>query len=457
MSKPGSPAPEGSGTQGNPEGTVGGTRARSVLDLDGYISGLTYPEGATCFPSCPLPPLMRIHGRLLDAKVVRRVLRAFQSGFNNMLQAADGGQISVEESEEYHEAGDTAHETRLFSWYYNEGFRTGAVIFSARKSHPSAGAPKAPKINHPEEFRGDKDKLEHFVSQLRLCIASDPRTFATEGPKISYAASYLRGPVYDWFTANSDPETGETRWKTLDDLLLALRSAWGDPDARATAERKIRDLRQGKDNASTYYSKFATLRARVNWNDDALKDQFRRGLRDEIKDMLIHRDPPANFEAFVKLCISLDNAWHIRQAEKAGRQNQSSGPQKIVMPQKDPGLPSSVVMQQQSTASGTHPGPMDLSALVDGHISEKERSRRRRNNLCMYCAGSGHFASTCPAKLQRAQDKNKKFKKFQGGKQGQQGARANAASSESAPGKSGPASANSAVVLYETTSPSSKN
>ena len=53
-----------------------------------------------------------------------------------------------------------------------------------------------------------------------------------------------------------------------------------------------------------------------------------------------------------------------------------------------------------STATGTHPGPMDLSANRGKKIPQEERERRMRLGLCMYCGASGHLARACPRKTE---------------------------------------------------------
>ena len=50
-----------------------------------------------------------------------------------------------------------------------------------------------------------------------------------------------------------------------------------------------------------------------------------------------------------------------------------------------------------STATGTHPGPMDLSAARKT-LSPEERGRHISGGLCFYCGGSGHLARTCPTR-----------------------------------------------------------
>ena len=48
-----------------------------------------------------------------------------------------------------------------------------------------------------------------------------------------------------------------------------------------------------------------------------------------------------------------------------------------------------------TTATGTHPGPMDLTAAKKT-FSPEERGRRIAEGLCFYCARTGHQARSCP-------------------------------------------------------------
>ena len=58
-----------------------------------------------------------------------------------------------------------------------------------------------------------------------------------------------------------------------------------------------------------------------------------------------------------------------------------------------PQIPRNQVMP--TTATGTHPGPMDLSA-ARRTVSPEERGRRIAEGLCFYCAGTGHQARSYP-------------------------------------------------------------
>mgnify|MGYP000238102550 FL=1 len=54
-----------------------------------------------------------------------------------------------------------------------------------------------------------------------------------------------------------------------------------------TKINKIRRLHQGDHPASVYAADFRLLASDIPWNDQALMEQFRYGLRNDVKDLLL--------------------------------------------------------------------------------------------------------------------------------------------------------------------------
>lgn len=65
-----------------------------------------------------------------------------------------------------------------------------------------------------------------------------------------------------------------------------------------------------------------------------------------------------------------------------------------------PGSIAPTAQSTTTTATGTHPGPMDLSASKR-HLTDEERATRIREGRCLYCGGLSHLARECPNKSSR--------------------------------------------------------
>ena len=65
----------------------------------------------------------------------------------------------------------------------------------------------------------------------------------TDEARITYAASYLSGPVKEWFQPHVNETTGDIDF-TWGTFVQALKIAFDDPDAYQSARRKIEALKQ---------------------------------------------------------------------------------------------------------------------------------------------------------------------------------------------------------------------
>jgi hypothetical protein len=134
------------------------------------------------------------------------------------------------------------------------------------------------------------------------------------------------------------------------------------------------------------------------WNEAAKRSQLEEGLCHELKNDLIARDEPVLFVDFVNLLQKLDQKRRRLTASAPGRKTAPT-PQTTHThthaaqhththtAAKTPATPT--------TASGTHTGPMDLSAGRK-KLTPEERACRLAEGRCLYCGGIGHVARDCP-------------------------------------------------------------
>jgi len=128
--------------------------------------------------------------------------------------------------------------------YYNQGYQHGLTLpplTQNTSSHPPS-AP-APKLHEPEDFDRTRAKFSKFMTKLALVFSSDPTRYVMYVAKISYAALYLSGSATDWFEPHLNKATGSICFTTYEAFVRPLKNAYDDPDARATAERKLYNVK----------------------------------------------------------------------------------------------------------------------------------------------------------------------------------------------------------------------
>ncbi|CAG8579750.1 3700_t:CDS:2 [Cetraspora pellucida] len=157
---------------------------------------------------------------------------------------------------------------------------------------------KEPKVSLPNKFDGNRSKFR--------------------GTKVGFIGSLLSEPALAWFVPLLKKQSPVL--SNFDNFVQEFESIFGDPDKVRTAANKIRKLTQG---------------------EAALIDQFRTGLRDDIKDLLLTMDDPTSLNDAISKAV---DAIRLRT------------------------------------------------------LTVKEKRRRQTNNLCLYCSESGHFARNCPKK-----------------------------------------------------------
>ena len=205
--------------------------------------------------------------------------------------------------------------------------------------------PRAPKIQDPDNFDGTRSKFTHFLTRLALVFASDPDRYSYDATKIAYTASYLTSSATNWFELHLDKTTGTVDFANYATFFTALKNAYDDLDARATAERKLRALKQGNKDCLAYYTEFATYATVLNYDNLTKKSFFIEGANQGLKDALSYQfSLPEDFNEFIKICIKLDNNARLRTQSH--------------QPSATPAAPKPVL----SIAAGSStPGPMDLS------------------------------------------------------------------------------------------------
>jgi len=271
------------------------------------------------------------------------------------------------------------------------------------QQHPTPVTPRpssSPKISLPDKFDGSRKDLRAFLNQVRLVIRMQPDRYPDDERQVGLLGSLLTGPASKWFAPlleRNSPLLGN-----FEAFVADLEATFGDTDRIRSAEGQLRNLRQGSRPVSQYASAFRLIAGDTNWNDDALMAQFRIGLNDDVKDLLLTIEDPVDLQQLITNAVRCDNRLFERRMERNGRVNMSRTPATLRFSQPVTTSPAPPASLRPTSHQYLPPGdPMQLDIVKVKHLTPAEKQRRRQENLCLYCGKPNHIAGNCPEKLRQ--------------------------------------------------------
>uniref|UniRef100_A0A8C5PCP2 ribonuclease H n=1 Tax=Leptobrachium leishanense TaxID=445787 RepID=A0A8C5PCP2_9ANUR len=221
-----------------------------------------------------------------------------------------------------------------------------------------------------------------------------PRTYGSDSVKVRSAISLLSGPPQEWaFQLLREGSPLLTSWGSF---VRAMNPIYDDPLRSSAALTTIRHLKQGRRPVEDYVSEFRAVAADTGLNDVGLKDHFRHGLSEQLKDELARIGVPTSLEALITQSLVLDQRFRERRQERLS--NTPFTPPRRHEP--------SPVTSPRPTSSSSSPEPMEIGT-IKGPLSSSERDRRRTQYLCLYCGQPGHLLRGCPTRPPRPSERGK--------------------------------------------------
>ncbi|KAG9194056.1 hypothetical protein G6011_04091 [Alternaria panax] len=256
---------------------------------------------------------------------------------------------------------------------------------------------RKPKIAAPEKFGGDREKLRTFLTHTDLYC--EYNEVPTDQEKILMASTYMKDKASNWMQPYVDDYLLDAEHRGTKAETRALFAGWtefkeemgrifGEVDAKNQAEKRITRLKQTT-SVSAYTAEFKQLQARIDWDDAALRTVFETGLKENVKDGLVHHDKPESLHALIELATRIDNRlWERNDQKKYFRPNLPNMKRQRGRFDRDGDAIMTGKVQDKPKDKKTRGWRQD-------GLSKEERQKRYDNKACLRCGKTGHFARDC--------------------------------------------------------------
>ncbi|KHO10914.1 reverse transcriptase [Metarhizium robertsii ARSEF 23] len=228
--------------------------------------------------------------------------------------------------------------------------------------------------------------------------------WTSERQRMGYVVSCLKGKAHDQVRYNI--KDGVVLFDNVDAIKEVLKSAFGDIDAKATAQRKIFDMKQGRRPLTTFLPEWYAVAKLTGWDSAALISHLRRGLHENITwrlSLTKSKDMPTELTQFMDLFMDLVrtcdnecrqvNANYFKKSTSNSPTNQLPGLQPTSAPQ----LPTPNGADLMDLSATTW-GPEDV---VSGRRPQNDAERAARkayctaHGLCHWCNSDKHRSLNC--------------------------------------------------------------
>ncbi|PIA90626.1 hypothetical protein CB0940_10873 [Cercospora beticola] len=266
--------------------------------------------------------------------------------------------------------------------------RTDNTRLGAQLEHAQALQCRA--LPYSDKFRGGHKDWARFHTEMKGVFAFDADFFPTEQHKLMYLFSRLEGAARDsmsvYWTENG------IALKSIDQAYDKLAALFVDPAYKHIAAQKVRDMQQCNREYIDYWSEFICEIHDTDFNETMKLYYLINGLSDRMIDALRSRVGwrGLSFDELHDLLLDVDSNLRIYDSITSANQRRDARDADF-----EAADTTSLDGGKLVNTSGEHVGTAALS-LVNGRLTSEERQRRMAERLCLYCAGEGHQARTCP-------------------------------------------------------------
>ena len=190
-----------------------------------------------------------------------------------------------------------------------------------------------------------------------------------------------------------------------DAFLAKFAAIYENKERRAQLEDRLARLKQ-TGSASAYSAEFSSLCKILRIDPNSRMGDFRLKLKWDVQTALALLPAPTTFDDLSTRAVCIDNAqFSARKFADTRQNNPSSSKSQRQHPSQQQSSNSSSSRQQSSRPPvSNHPlNPPSLrpstsrSSAPRPPLTDEEKERRKRENLCLYCGDPTHAIEDCPS------------------------------------------------------------
>jgi hypothetical protein len=240
------------------------------------------------------------------------------------------------------------------------------------------------KVALPDKFDGNCLNYETFKAALDNFFALKASVYTQDEIKVRTIGTLLSKQALQWYSTLVKGQS--PLLKDYNAFMNEFQRLFSDPNAKMKSQLLLKKLKQGSSSVLSYFTRFRALAINTGFDQEAQMDSFRTGLSDEIKDVLATSlEEIPDLEKLVSMAIKIDTRLFDRKMEK---ESKVRPPHAAAVTKSTPDVPAAT-----PTAASASSAPK--TTQQSGKITQEERQRRLKLDLCLYCGNPGHKLEQC--------------------------------------------------------------